>query len=446
MRLEHVDAAEVGWEGGGDGPAVRSRLAIRAAYGEGVILSGDGRPFHDAAIRPASPDEVEAWLAEGAGGRARLPIGELRLAPGVPFALDAGGFDRHTFFCGQSGSGKTYSLGVVLEQLLLETSLRIVILDPNSDFARLDQVRPGVEEETAQRWRALADGIHIRSGAGDSRLCLRMRELSREAQAAALRLDPVADREEHAELDTIIDDARPESVEELLGGARPQFERAGAAHPQPRHRPLGRVGARQRRVGDDPARRRRGALPRARPRVARQPRGAGARGHCGARDAVGAAGRAAAGADRDRRGPQRLPQRPARRADRGRDRVRGADRRRGPQVRPLHARLHAATPEGAGEHRQPVRQPRADADGLGGRPRLHRRPAVLRAARPARRRDRVQARRGAGGRQARLPPGAAEVRPPRGRGGRRRRRGGLGVAAARSAGARGRGRPRRGGW
>ena len=222
MRLEHVDAAELGWEAGDDGPAVRSRLAIRAAYGEGVILSGDGRPFHDAAIRPATPEEVAAWLTEGAGGRARLPIGELRLAPGVPFALDAGGFDRHTFFCGQSGSGKTYSLGVVLEQLLLETSLRIVILDPNSDFARLDQVRPDVEEETAQRWRALADGIHIRSGAGESRLCLRYRELSREAQAAMLRLDPVADREEHAELDAIIDDTGPESLEDLLGGARPQ--------------------------------------------------------------------------------------------------------------------------------------------------------------------------------------------------------------------------------
>ena len=66
--------------------------------------------------------------------RAQLEIGELRLAPGVPARLDAGGFDRHTFLCGQSGSGKTYSLGVILERLLLETSLRIVVLDPNSDF------------------------------------------------------------------------------------------------------------------------------------------------------------------------------------------------------------------------------------------------------------------------------------------------------------------------
>ena len=43
--------------------------------------------------------------------------------------------------CGQSGSGKTYSLGLVLERLLVGTSLRMVILDPNSDYVRLSEVR-----------------------------------------------------------------------------------------------------------------------------------------------------------------------------------------------------------------------------------------------------------------------------------------------------------------
>ena len=171
LRLEQVDAAEVGWEGTGGGPAVRSRLAIRAASGEGVILSGDGAPFHDATIRAATPDEVAAWLGEGAGGARSCPVGELRLSPGVPFALDAGGFDRHTFFCGQSGSGKTYSLGVVLEQLLLETSLRIVILDPNSDMTRAAR---GARRRRRRDRRALAGararGIDIRSGTGASRL------------------------------------------------------------------------------------------------------------------------------------------------------------------------------------------------------------------------------------------------------------------------------------
>jgi uncharacterized protein len=220
IHLETTDAAEVGWEGSGDGPAVRSKLAIRTARGEGVVLSGDGTPFHDAAIRAATAEEVADWMGEG-GRRARLPVGELRLAPGVPFSLDAGGFDRHTFFCGQSGSGKSYSLGVVLEQLLLNTRLRIIILDPNSDMVRLREVRAGVDEATAERWRAVAEGIDIRSGTGVDRLCLRFRELSREAQAAMLRLDPVVDREEHAELDALLEDERPESLQNLMNAARP---------------------------------------------------------------------------------------------------------------------------------------------------------------------------------------------------------------------------------
>ena len=117
----------------GAGGTTHSRVFARLARGAGTILGGDGGPFHDALARPAAPDEVRAGLEGGTGGRARLEVGELALAPGVAYALDAGGFGRHTFMCGQSGSGKTYSLGLVLEQLLLETELRIVVLDPNSD-------------------------------------------------------------------------------------------------------------------------------------------------------------------------------------------------------------------------------------------------------------------------------------------------------------------------
>jgi DNA helicase HerA-like ATPase len=222
-RLEHMDAAEVGWEAKGGGPGIRSRLVLRAARGEGKVLSGDGAPFHDAVVRTATPAEVDAWMGDAPSGRARLPVGELRFAPGVPFALDAGGFGRHTFFCGQSGSGKTYSLGVVLEQILLETGLRVVILDPNSDFARLASVRAGVEEPTSARWRALADSIDVRSGtAGVGRVHLRFDQIGREAQAALLQLDPIADRDEYAELDALLDEERPGSLEEVVSTEREQ--------------------------------------------------------------------------------------------------------------------------------------------------------------------------------------------------------------------------------
>jgi uncharacterized protein len=195
-----------------DDVAHRAQVVIRCAEGEGRILSGDGS-FHDASVRPATPDEVRAHLEETAPRRAQLEIGELMLADGVPFALDAGGFGRHTFLCGQSGSGKTYSLGVVLEQLLLETDLRIVVLDPNSDFKRLGQLRPDADEADTTRYAEATRSLAVRQ-AGEG-LALRMAELEPATQAAALRLDPIADREEYAELAALTDGGQALTLEQL---------------------------------------------------------------------------------------------------------------------------------------------------------------------------------------------------------------------------------------
>jgi hypothetical protein len=197
------------------GRTARAQVRIRAATGNGVVLEGPRTPFHDGPLRRATPAEVAAWLERVAPDRARLPIGELSLAPGVGFALDAGGFGRHTFMCGQSGSGKTYSLGVMLEQLLLETELRIVVLDPNSDFVRLGELRPGVAGDVAERWRA-AVAVHRGGAEGAERLRVRMGDLERATQAAVLRLDPVEDREEHAVLDEILETEGPPSIDALV--------------------------------------------------------------------------------------------------------------------------------------------------------------------------------------------------------------------------------------
>ncbi len=112
----------------------RTQVQIRYARGEGAILEGDPAPFHDALVRVATGADVQAWLQRSERRYAQLPLGELVTAPGVPCLADAGGFNRHTFLCGQSGSGKTYSLGVILERLLIETDLRMVVLDPNSEL------------------------------------------------------------------------------------------------------------------------------------------------------------------------------------------------------------------------------------------------------------------------------------------------------------------------
>jgi uncharacterized protein len=199
-------------DGGGE-------VLIRAAQGHGVVLDGRTAPFHDAQVRPATSEEVAAWLERERPRSAALDVGELALAPGVSFALDGAGFGRHTLLCGQSGSGKTYSLGVLLEQLLMETRVRVLVLDPNSDYVGLAQPRSTVDPPAAAGYLAAAGHIVVRSGSsGASRLGLHFRDLEAAQQAALLRLDPVADRDEYAELVAIAGDANPASFDELEGG------------------------------------------------------------------------------------------------------------------------------------------------------------------------------------------------------------------------------------
>ena len=210
---------------GDDGGVATAQVALRLAVGTGTLLEGDGTPFHDGTIRPAEPAEVAAWLERHAPRRAKLDAGELALVPGVPLALDAAGFDRHTFLCGQSGSGKTYSLGVLLERLLLETTLRIVVLDPNSDHVRIGEVRSDVPAGLASRYRRVTSFLDVhRAGAGGSdRLRVRFGDLEPAAQSALLRLDPVADLQEHAALDEALAE-QPPTLEAFLAAERPGMQ------------------------------------------------------------------------------------------------------------------------------------------------------------------------------------------------------------------------------
>src|SRR4051812_9723020 len=214
LDLTTVDAGELGWND--DSVMSKTTVRIRVATGAGSLLGGDGTPFHDAILRPALPDEVVTWLRTTSPPRAVLGVGELVHAPGLVHALDAGGFNRHTFLCGQSGSGKTYALGVLLERLLMETSLRIVVLDPNSDYVHLGEPRADAPSGLSARYGDATGGVAVRSGTGGpAGIRVRFRDLSSAHQAAALRLDPLADREEYGQLTALLEDEGVRSVEDL---------------------------------------------------------------------------------------------------------------------------------------------------------------------------------------------------------------------------------------
>jgi uncharacterized protein len=231
-QLGQVHSVEVGEEVSGS-----SNVRIAVAQGHGILLEDGIPPFHATPFERAGEAAVAAWLERARPTRAALDVGALVLEPEVRFSLDPGGFDRHTFFCGQSGSGKTYALGTVLERLLLETTLRIVVLDPNSDFVCLHEVRDGVDDAMSSRYRQAAAGIVVRRGgpAGPERLHVRFTDCDAEEQAAVLRLDPIRDREEYGALLDLLESGFEDSgastrelTEQLLGASNADVRALGA--------------------------------------------------------------------------------------------------------------------------------------------------------------------------------------------------------------------------
>lgn len=202
---------------------VSFRVRLRFARGSGILIgridgdrvraTGDSDQFDSAAIGPVSSDQLSHYLAAFMQGRPSLPIGsQAGYEPRIPASMLAGGFGRHTFLVGQSGSGKTYSLGVILEQLLLETDLRIIIIDPNSDYVHLRELRDNIAVDDpglAVRYRDAVSKIRVYRPAGraeseEETLRIHFSSLSERVQALVLRIDPLENREEYDAFRTIV--------------------------------------------------------------------------------------------------------------------------------------------------------------------------------------------------------------------------------------------------
>jgi uncharacterized protein len=189
-------------------------LSLRIIEGSGVVLGhldgGEVEPFDDATLEPADDASIAGYLERVVGDGGALEIGRLR-SSNVPARLKAAGFARHTFMCGQSGSGKTFSLGVVLERLLYETELPVIIVDPNSDYVNLGKVSPRATVNrfaatplTRDAYAALsttyperADVVVASTRSGDLPLTIHLSDLTLHEQALTMQLDAVADPDEY---------------------------------------------------------------------------------------------------------------------------------------------------------------------------------------------------------------------------------------------------------
>lgn len=190
VKLEADGGAWLGLVEAVSADGVETGRVLGVLDGGGGLDQRSDAPFRDARVRPADAASVDALHR---ASRATLEIGTMLASPG-PAKLIGSRFNRHTFWCGQSGSGKTYALGVVLEQLLAHTALPIVVFDPNSDFVRLGELREGVSGADAAA--LAARNVRVLRPNGPDPLLVHFRSLPIEAKAAILRLDPVADARE----------------------------------------------------------------------------------------------------------------------------------------------------------------------------------------------------------------------------------------------------------
>jgi hypothetical protein len=185
---------------------------------DGQLKPAPRRPFLSAAVEPASAEHLEALQRSR---QAVLPIGRWHSA-GVDVAarLRAQGFARHTFLCGQSGSGKTYALGVILEQLILGTDLRMVVLDPNADFVRIGQPRPDAPPDAGQRLGATDTRVLSADSTIGDPLRMRFATMPRQAQAAVLQLDPLVDRGEYNQFLHLAAESGPQDIDQVVEDLR----------------------------------------------------------------------------------------------------------------------------------------------------------------------------------------------------------------------------------
>jgi DNA helicase HerA-like ATPase len=174
---------------------------------DGRLVRGPTRPFHEAEARAATNAEIRL-TRDGITGTAGPEVGTALDDPESPVRLRAAGFNRHTFLCGQSGSGKTYTTGVILEALRLTTKLPLVVLDPNSDHVRLAEVLADERDSPdGEAYGTLADELVVaraRGWGGDIDLVTHFSDLPTPVLAALLRLDPIADLEEYDALADVV--------------------------------------------------------------------------------------------------------------------------------------------------------------------------------------------------------------------------------------------------
>ena len=144
-----------------------------------------------------------------------LHIGYLVSRPRVPVYVSLNGFRRHVAVLAQTGAGKSYTVGVLVEELLKKGGT-IVIIDPHADYVFLGQTKDGSPHPLRERVLVFRNpsstGRYSEDSIGNVRpYTIRFSDLSE---------DEVADILEIPERWTNIRDAISNVIHQLRGGGK----------------------------------------------------------------------------------------------------------------------------------------------------------------------------------------------------------------------------------
>jgi DNA helicase HerA-like ATPase len=187
------------------------------------ICSGQGE------IRRAQDSEVDAYFKSCfEGSDPLLPVGALRnVSTPIRINVLPKGLNRNTGIFGQSGSGKSFALSILIEELHFRTKTDIVILDPNGDFVNLkgpinnlvkinhkkNAIKLTKDDITYYKARSKEKEIStkvlsLESTIGDDSIYIRLSDLKIEQQANLFGLNPNTNKDEYHNFINIINELK----------------------------------------------------------------------------------------------------------------------------------------------------------------------------------------------------------------------------------------------
>lgn len=113
-------------------------LGYMDSRGEVVMPRSAAIPGTEVKIAPS--EMLERFFTKDI--RRGVPIGHLITRNEVKVALDPNGFRKHVAVIAQTGAGKSYLVGLILEKLV-PLGATVIVLDPNSDYVMMRKTRDG---------------------------------------------------------------------------------------------------------------------------------------------------------------------------------------------------------------------------------------------------------------------------------------------------------------